>query len=95
MVIDYAIYKCPNPDYVFLKYMNDWRCIEYSDFPKQLEDRNLSLGFTDPSGPAHSGYVTPEAVKKAFNKYSGIPKYMNSIDPNQHSPYGCETTRFN
>lgn len=94
MVLDYARYNCPNPAYVFYKYMNGWQRIEFGDFPSAIRVRNLSPSSNAADVFIRGGHVSSQEIKELSDEYSGLGKGDRKLDPKEQSPEGCANTKF-
>ena len=84
---DYDAYGCPTPGYVFFKYYrNEWQRIEYSEFPKQLQQANLLFYLKSNLDVIRAGTISANQLSKLNQSGGAKPP---TINPNLGSPDNC------
>jgi hypothetical protein len=84
MVSHYEAYGCPEPAYVFLKYVaGEWRRIKFEEFPTGFCDTNFLVS-SRPSHRERDGRLLSSDLIKESNINLGTS--YKTLDPNRHSP---------
>lgn len=83
---------CPNPAYLFFKYVNGWESIGFQDFPREVRKRNLLLVYTPKSlTPVERGFISSSKVAAA---HPGASRLDHELDPNYRGPPSCVVPRY-
>lgn len=79
---------CPNPAYLFFRYVNGWESTRFAELPLNVRKRNLLLVyFPEELAPIERGFVSSARV--AANR-GGFPQEQE-VDPNWSAPSICGT----
>ena len=91
MITDFARYKCPAPGYVFFRYGDDWQRIEYKDYPAEFRKSNMVIS-TKKHGPEMRNRIV--SASEVSERNGDLDRDYREVNPNSHSPEGCEDTTF-
>lgn len=78
---------CPDPAYLFFKYLNEWKSIPYKEFPQEARKRNFLLVYIPQElAPVRQGFLSRSGVASA---HPGAAKHNQELDPNWKAASVC------